>query len=88
MGLSVSIHIHFPPTWLFHGISIKLEAHRPYMWGSWKHTPTFSHLSSGMYGSTSNSVYVCVPVFVCMHVIEREDIYCMLMSDILNWLSV
>lgn len=44
----------FPPTWLFHGISIKLGAHRPHMWGSSKHTSTFSHLSSGMCASTSD----------------------------------
>lgn len=54
MALSVSIHIHFPPTWLFHGISIKLGAHRPRMWGSSKNTSTFSHLSSGMCGCTSD----------------------------------
>lgn len=54
MALSVSIHIHFPPTWLFHGISIKLGAHRPHMWGSSKHTLTFSHLSSDMCGCTSD----------------------------------
>lgn len=61
MALSVSIHIHFPPTWLFHGISIKLGAHRPHMWGSSKHTSTFSHLSSGMCGSPSDCCgHVCV----------------------------
>lgn len=61
MAWSVSFHIHFPPTWLFHGISIKLGVHRPHMWGSWKHTSTFSHLSSGMCGSTSDCCgYVCV----------------------------
>lgn len=61
MALSVSIHIHFPPTWLFHGISIKLGAHRPQMWGSSKHTSTFSHLSSGMCGSPSDCCgHVCV----------------------------
>lgn len=59
MGLSVSIHIHFPPTWLFHGISIKLGAHGLCMWGSWKHTPTLSHLSSGVYGSSGDSVRDC-----------------------------
>lgn len=61
MALSVSIHIHFPPTWLFHRISIKLGAHRPHMWGSSKHTSTFSHLSSGMCGSPSDCCgHVCV----------------------------
>lgn len=82
MGLSVSIHIHFPPTWLFHGISIKLGAHRPRMWGSWKHTPTFSHLSSGMYGSTSDSVCVSKCVWVCVCVCT---VYCMFINDIWNW---
>lgn len=77
MALSVSIHIHFPPTWLFHGISIKLGAHRPHMWGSSKHTSTFSHLSSGMCGSPSDC---CGHVCVQAHHREVGYIACLLVT--------
>lgn len=82
MGLSVSIHIHFLPTWLFHGISIKLGAHRPRMWGSWKHTPTFSHLSSGMYG-TSNCA--CLRLCACMLLRVKMHIVCLWVTYQSNW---